>query len=157
MLFSYLYRGSYQRGVDIVEVVRNPAKYRVKLADKLDEFLDRIAETRHESLYASFGSDPHVMEALWNGEAFTERGIENQAIHFGGFAHGLLTEVAADLNTLADRLDMTPDLRNALALSAFHPWFDTLRIDQIANHELRQRTQSLDDWLSANIAVRVAK
>jgi hypothetical protein len=151
ILFNYMYRGCHQPGVALVEAINNPQKYRVRLADRLDQFLERIAESRHDSLYASFGSDPNVMEALWNGDTFTEHGIENQAIHFGAFALALLIDVGRDLNDLIRRISITPEIKTALALSVLSPWFDTPRIASVANDELRQSVQDINEWLHADV------
>ena len=110
-LFGYMYRGVSQRGVDLVERMMNPGKYRVRLADRFGEFLTRIAETRHLSIYGSFGSDPNVVEALWNGDVFSTRGIDNQAIQFGDFAGSLLMCISSDICAVIGRLNPSPELR----------------------------------------------
>lgn len=152
-LFRYMYRGCYRKGVDLVELIKSKDRdqFRVRIGDNLDEFLGRIAETRHESLYSSFGSDPHVMEAMWNGDTDTSNGIEDQAVHFGVFALGLLMEVATDLGKLTDRLELSDNLRTALLLSVHHPWFDSPRIDDIANSSLRLQIEKVDGWVHAPV------
>jgi len=151
-LFDYMYRGVFQQGADLVDVIQNPDQYRIRVADRFSEFLNRIAETRHLSIYESFGSDPDVVEALWNRDAFSTRGIDNQALHFGGFAGGLLMNVASDVQNVIENLNPTADVRTALLLSIHMPWFDEPQIDSISIANLQSTVANINDWINAHVA-----
>jgi hypothetical protein len=151
-LFDYMYRGVFQRGADLVDVIQNPDQFRIRLTDRFTEFLNRIAETRHRSIYESFGSDPDVVEALWNRDAFSTRGIDNQSLHFGGFAGALLLKVASDVQGLIENLNPTPDVRTALLWSIHMPWFDAPQIDSISMPTLQSTVTTINDWIKAPVA-----
>lgn len=152
ILFDYMYRGVFQQGADLIDVIQNPDQYRIRLADRYTEFLNRIAETRHLSIYESFGSDPHIVEALWNRDAFSTRGIDNQSLHFGAFAGALLSNVASDIHDLIETLNPTPDVRTALLLSIHMPWFDEPQIDSISIRTLQSAVRTINDWINAPVA-----
>jgi hypothetical protein len=151
-LFDYMYQGVFQRGADPVDVIQNPDRFRIRLADRFTEFLNRIAETRHQSIYESFGSDPHVVEALWNRDAFSTSGIDNQSLHFGGFAGTLLLNVASNVQNLIEKLNPTPEVRTALLLSIHIPWFDEPQIDSISIPVLQSTVTTINDWINATVA-----
>lgn len=154
--FHDLFRGVFQQDVDLVDLIQDPEQYRIRLADRFSEFLIRIAETRHSSIYESFGSDPHVVEALWNRDAFSTRGIDNQAIHFGRFAGALLMDVATNVHDMIGALDINPDVRTALLLSIHMPWFDQPQIDAISIPELQCAVRSINDWISSDVSARAS-
>jgi len=149
-LFEYMYRGEFRPDTDLMDVIENPEKHRIRLPDRFEEFLTRIAKTRHLSLYASFGSDPHVVEALWNRDAFSSAGIENQALQFGRFAGWLLTHGASGLNQLVGRLDVSPNVKNALFLSVYMPPFDLPQVDRISIQDLKGFVAHIDNWIKSD-------
>ena len=148
-LFGYMYHGVFQRGVDLLETIKNPDKYRVRLADRFEDFLTRIAETRHLSIYGSFGSDPNVVDALWNGDVFSTRGIENQAVQFGEFSGSLLMRVASDVKGIMGRLSLNQKLHNALTLSIHYLPFDDPQSDGISDPELADAVKEISAWVDA--------
>ncbi len=149
-LFAYMYRGVFQQGIDLVDMIHDPEQYRIRLEDRFAEFLIRIAETRHLSIYESFGSDPHVVEALWNRDAFSTRGIDNQAIHFGDFAGALLMHVSSNVHDLVSHLNPNSEVLTALVLSIHMPWFDDPQIDTVSIPELKHCVTNINDWLNAD-------
>ena len=150
-LFGYMYRGVFQRGVDLLEKVRNPDKYRVRLADRFEEFLVRIAETRHLSIYGSSGSDPHVVEALLNREVFSTRGIENQTQQFADFAGSFLMCISSDVHAVIRRLNPNPEVRNALMLSIHLPPFDDPQSDSISVAQVADTVKEISAWVNADM------
>ena len=109
--------------------------------------LERIAASRHGALYATFGSDPYVFEALVNGDAHTTYGIGKQAELFVSFAEALLREVAGGT------LDIIGELRDRKArtwlfLCTYVPWFDSPKYEQLQNAELADIIECINRWLT---------
>jgi len=147
-LFEYLYSGVYQPGIDLVELIRSPGQYRVKLADRFEEFLQRISEIRHTAVYRSFGSDPHVFANLWNRDTFSESGIESQTHKYGAFSVSLLNHVASDIWELINRLEVGRDVGTALGLFVYFNWFDNPKFEQIRNHNLNSKIFNITKWIN---------
>jgi hypothetical protein len=150
-LFDYMYRGVFQRGVDLLDRIENPGRYQVRLADRFEEFLIRIAETRHTSIYGSFGSDPNVVEALWNGDVFSRRGIDNQAGQFGKFAGSLMVCVSSDVHSIIGRVNPNPEVRTALMLSIHMPWFDDPQIGAMSIPKIADTVNEIIAWIDQPI------
>lgn len=148
-LFRYMYRGVSQPNVDIMEKIQNPSKYRLQLSDRFEEFLIRIAETRHRAIYASFGSDPDIVEGLWNRDLFSTRGIDNQTSEFGAFSDSLLTHVSLETHELINDLNPNPEVRKVFGLSVHLLWFDDPLIDSISNPRLRGYVTDINAWIIA--------
>ena len=158
-LFHFMYRGEYEEEFtldNIAEALNDTPlddwsgeyqqPFRVKLDDRCSEFLQRISETRHRSVYESFGEDPHVVFGLVNRECFSTEGIDNQAVAFGQFCESLMTDVASDTLRIAQSLTVSAEIANAFFLTTYMEPFDKPRVDQIPGAKLRDVMTRICNW-----------
>ena len=159
-LFDYMYRGQFEEQLtldvlaDVLErsplddfIGRRLDEFRVKLSDRLPEFLQHISETRHRSIYESFGSDPYVHEAICNGEAFSSAGLENQSLEYRQFCESLLADVACDLLRIAESLTVSEEIALALFLTTYMTPFDKPQIDRIGTIKLKDALTRIHEWI----------
>lgn len=113
------------------------------LNDRMDGFIEMIANTRHFSIYQSFGSDPEVVDAIVNGETFNDRVMDSQMAAFSKFSEQLYFECLELVSLLVDGIKIDNAVREAISLLVFHPYFDTPKVSLVKNEELRFRLK----WL----------
>ncbi len=119
----------------------------ISIQDITDEFLKRITEARHESIYSSFGSEPEVMGNVVNGDTNSYTGIEYQAIAFKKFCYEFLNE---NINVLIEFLNIIHTIkktRGLLRTVIFYYWFDVQQIDLISDIILRMKLHQIEDYL----------
>ena len=141
-LFKYMFRGRQKKRIPLKDVLMNPTLLdgnRLELEDAMDEFLDRIAAVRHVALYRAVGEDPRVIEAIWNNEATSSSGIEQQALEFYSFCEAMFDHVSSDIASLISLLNPQASVRNALYLCIYLPGVDTPRIDDVSPEVLKSR------------------
>ena len=145
-LFQHFFRGRYKSRTPLKSYLKAlgsanplPVGEPFSLQEKVDEFLDMIAESRHTALYTGFGSDPLAYEAAVNGELVNREHMAAQARAFEKFARGIVDEVSATLDELLGDLNLSKAVKSALFLSVWYPWFDTPKHDRVRPEELAMR------------------
>jgi len=155
ILFEHMYRGQFRRGVRPVEILRNPTMHKLTIADVSREFFERIAEIRHFALYAGFGDDPHVAEALVNGDAESSKGLNGQSEALFGFSRDLLRHVSMQLGAFAQATALEEKLREKLFLCVYAPYFDQPKTREVPNVDSREALTILRDWIRPTGILRV--
>jgi len=159
-LFDYMYQRQFEERftldvlADVLERTplddfsgRRLDEFRVKLSDRLPEFLQRISETRHRSIYESFGSDPYVHEAICNQEAFSSTGMEDQSLEYGRFCESLLTDVACNVLRTSESMTVSKEIAVAVFLTTYMTPFDEPQIDRIGSAKLKDTLARIHDWI----------
>lgn len=146
-LFEHLYRGRFRSGVSPIEIMKNPSIHRLTLGDVSEEFFERIAEVRHFALYAGFGDDPHIAEALVNGDTCSSLGLNRQSEAVLEFSGDLLRHVAMQLGTFVKATVLKEELREKLFLSVYAPYFDQPKVEEVLDADTRKSLALLRDWV----------
>lgn len=154
-LFRYWFKFRIKEDISLNEYMRRrikgePLGTPLHIDDIPDEFLKRISETRHQAIYASFGSEPKVMSNLVNRDTFDDNGIDYQARAFKKFCYGFINENADSLIELLNFVRIHKKTRNWLWVAIFQPWFDEQQINQINDEELRQKLNRIKEYLFAD-------
>lgn len=118
----------------------------LSVIDKIDEFLSRISETRHFSLYNSFGSDPKIVEDLQNRDIFCDIGIDRQVIIFKRFTYEFYTLCLYELKQLINSMRFNKKTRQYLLLLVSSPDFDEPQIELIEQETIRNDLNLLYNW-----------
>ena len=148
-LFSYMFQGRHKRCDDLVDFVNHPDKYHYEIREVLEEFLGEIPSVRHISLYAGFGGDPHVLDALTNRETFDARLLDLRAQAFVGFAFGFAAEVGRDLDNLFKSSCLSPSLADKVGIRLHCPIpLDKPRLDLLPHTPTRQHCEKLWNLLT---------
>jgi hypothetical protein len=147
-LFEFTYQGFFMKGLPIVELVQDPKKYQLTLADSAAEFFDGIASIRHRAVYHSLGDDPRVVDALVNRDVFSTEHLARQSHAFFAFAQDLITVSATNLAAFAGSTSLAPEIQSKMSLSVYYPWFDAPIIGDISIQNLRDSLQSIHDWVT---------
>jgi hypothetical protein len=136
--FSYVYDGRHKPIDDLADSFKNPSKYRYDIREVLGKFLDEISDIRHISLYAGFGGDPGVYDALMNGDLFDASRLSACANAFMEFAHCFAREVSVELSGLAIDLALTVTLQQKIGIRLRWPVpFDEPRVDLLEDGQLK--------------------
>ncbi len=153
-LFRYWFKYRIKEDVSLNEYMRRMVKGEslgtpLHINDIPDEFLKRITESRHQAIYASFGSEPEVMSNLVNGDAFDDNGIDYQARAFKKFCYGFMNENVDTLIELLNFIRIHKKTREWLWVSIFQPWFDEQQIEYIDDYQLKQKLNQIKEFLFA--------
>ena len=145
-LFQHFFRGRYKSRTPLKSYLTAlgsanplPVGEPFSLQEKVIEFLQMIAQSRHEALYTGFGSDPLAYEAAVNGELVNGTHMAAQARALENFARGVADEVSAKLDELLGNLELSEAVKSALFFSVRFPWFDPPKYDLIQPKELAIR------------------
>jgi hypothetical protein len=118
--------------------------------DKIDEFLSRISETRHISVYESFGGDPEIVDLIQNGDWFSETGIDYQVNNFRRFSYEFYTLCILELKHLINRMRFHKQTRKYLWALVNSPYFDSPKIELIEPESLRSDLNLINNWFLNN-------
>lgn len=146
-LFKNLFRNRRRKGTTLTEIIRDPEGTLATIDECWSDLLVAISSIRHEAIYASFGEDPHVVEALWNGDADSQAGIDGQATTLLNFAALLLDDSAAKVMDLVHDIAVPPDLHGWLSATLRMPWFDIPQTNQLPFHTIASNIELLEKWL----------
>ena len=149
-LFQHFFRGRYKSRTPLklyLEALDSanplPIGEPFSLREKVDEFLEMIAESRHTSHYGGFGSDPFAYEATINGELHNRKGMAARARAFEEFVRGVIDEMSTKLDEFLGELKLPETVKTALFLSVGFPWFDEPQYDLIQPKQLGVRLKRL--------------
>jgi len=112
-----------------------------------DEFINRIAESRHQAIYYSYGSDSEVMTNLINRDAYTDLGIGKQAKIYKKFCYSFLIENIVSLIKLLNFVRLHKQTRLQLWNAICKPLFDTPQIELIEDKNIRNKLKAIKDFL----------
>jgi len=121
----------------------------LKVHDKIDDFLMRISETRHISLYQSFGSDPNVINSLQNMDTYTNAGIDRQVINFKKFTYEFYQLCLNELKIIINNIKFHKPTRQSLWILINLPNFDFPNIELLELKSLKHDLRFLIDWFSS--------
>jgi hypothetical protein len=146
-LFDFLFRGRHQSGIPLIEIIKNPNRYRLRMPDRFEDFLGQISEARHAAIYAAAGEDPYVVEALVNRDTFSSLGIDGHARAFVAFAEGLLRTTTDEILARFGEIKASPGVRTLFSLGVRMPWFDEPKLTLLASADLQAALAIVDHWL----------
>lgn len=154
-LFTYFYRGEYKNKRPLVEVLNNKSidnnifiGEKWQLHERVTDFLEQIALSRHVSIYGSFGSDVYVYEALVNRDTFSTSGLNEKAAQFMLFAQDLAIYVVNNLKETISTLQMSDSIRKLLFLCVSIPYFDDPKIKLLQPTGLQESVKFFIDFLT---------
>ncbi len=150
-LFTFWFKDWLKEDISVEEyLVRKLKKENMgvcfSINDKISELIKRFIETRHRSVYFSFGSDPQVVTDLVNNDALSTKGIELQANAFKNFTYQFLIENVELLTEFLNSVSIHKKTRAMLHTTILWPWFDQPKRQQIQNRELENKIRQLIDF-----------
>jgi hypothetical protein len=153
-LFAYFFREEYKKKRPLIEILNNKSVdnnifigEKWQLHERVTDFLKRIALSRHESIYGSFGSDAYVYETLVNRDTFSTSGLNEKAAQFMLFAQDLAIYVANNIKETISTLQMSDSIRKLLFLCISIPYFDDPKIKFLQPIELQNLVKFFIDFL----------
>jgi len=149
-LFANLFRNRLRRGTTLQEYFRDPEGTCAHIDECWEDLLLSVSEIRHQALYSSFGEDPNIVEALWNGDLHSEAGIDRQATTLINFAALLLHDSASQLAQLLRTLVMPVDLQDWLSAMVRIPWFDVPRTSELPFDAIISNLDFIEKWVEPN-------
>jgi hypothetical protein len=144
-LFDYMYHMERDPAVALKGSLKHPDEGMPKIRDRLQEFLGRIAETRHLALYRSSGADPYAMDMVLNQEG-SGAGMDVQAREFHRFAAGLLEDAATSCCEILRCTEVGDEACRYLNTGFL--WFDTPDFGECKDRAVRSAAEQLYYHLS---------
>jgi hypothetical protein len=151
-LFGHVFPNRRRKGTPILEAIRDPHGTLARIDECWEDLLLAIAETRHRALYSSFGEDPYVVEALWNGDTSSSRGIDRQAKALLSFAALLLNDEAARLAKMLATVTVPPSIHGWMSATFRIPWFDEPHTSDLPFDTIGLSIRVIEAWLEPNTA-----
>jgi hypothetical protein len=92
--------------------------------------------------------DPHVVDAMVNGEYVQASKLGRQASELGLFAQDLLADTAYSVRVLIDGLQVSKELKSILYLGTGQMWMDRPRNDLWMPNDIQQHIDFIQGWLT---------
>lgn len=148
-LFDYFFQASFHN--ESIEKLKNFDAFKnrkhITYEDKLDEFLNRISNTRHSAAYNSFGSDPNVIDEMINREGVNPKLVNLQANSYESFSENFFNYCIDLVYELINYIDINNETRKYLFFTTYYDTFDDVIIENIKNDVAREKTRYVKDWL----------
>lgn len=145
--FNFLYRGQFEGYENMADAVLEPDKYRYKLSDHIEEFLERISDLRHFAIYESTGVEPGLVDAMVDGSPYSIDAIPRQCEEFGLFSYRLLEDVTKQARAIVEEIRPNREVREALFVEVLLDHFDEPDIDAYGDRETAKDVRFLWNWL----------
>lgn len=154
-LFAFWFKDWFKEDISVEEyLIRKIKKENLgacfSINDKISELMKRLTDTRHRSVYFSFGSDPRVATDIVNNDAFSTKGIELQANAFKNFTYQFLIENVESLTEFLNSVSIHKGTRDLLHTTILWPWFDQPKRQQVQNMELEKKIRQFIDFFPSS-------